>query len=131
MTDKIEPALTAEQWSDLARDALILGDPQDKHSPRIVADEEGLSVQDDWGEATGAPLPAVIAIANAALPDTDPRKITREKVAAMRQAADEFLSYLGRDYGPKDNWGRAPEYFAAFGTETIKFADALASYLPA
>jgi hypothetical protein len=97
----IEPALTAEEWVR-ARAFLPFRDP------RNVA------------ELTHAPkgrLAAEIALANAALPDSDPRKFTREHVTLLHRIASmaRDMSAIG------DSWD-------ARALDTL--AGSLASYLP-
>jgi hypothetical protein len=89
MTDRIEPALTPEQWIE-HREALN----DDGYGYQAVPYWEGLAGQ------AGA-----IAVANDLLPDSDPRKITRERITLLRD----------------------PAYRE---TEQMAFIDALASYLP-
>jgi hypothetical protein len=109
----IEPALTAEEWVR-ARAFLPFRDP------RNVA------------ELTHAPkgrLAAEIALANDALPDTDPRKITRDFVFDMRETAA-----LARDalavYGAPATWGNAPRSLLVIIERAEAHVHALASYLP-
>jgi hypothetical protein len=90
VTDKIEPALSAEEWARL---------------PRQVTHfiEESAGVGD---------YPAIIAVCNAALPDSDPRKITADQVHCLRIAAD------------------ALKVTGLLSQSLYRFADALESYLP-
>lgn len=70
-------------------------------------------------------LPEVIALANAALPDGDPRKITREWIATLRQPhADDCMMWALSDYAGAQqcNCGGDEKLYA--------IADVLASYLP-
>lgn len=67
-TPKIEPALTEKEWADAKKYG----------ADNFRVDAGPLS----WFEPS-----EVIALANAALPDTDPRKITRFRVEALRAAA--------------------------------------------
>ena len=94
MTDHIEPALSAEEWARLQ-----------------TADYLGFLMETN-DEILDRPAQA-IAVANAALPDTDPRKITREMVATLRDVT-------------------APGSASGFETnaELTSLADALESYLP-
>lgn len=99
---KIDPALTAEEWGD------VLGDP-------MLADGDVHTVARSW--IMPDPTPAQwIALANAMLPDSDPRKITREKLATIRHALDLLPRVEQDDY-------------ADYSTAEA-FADALESYLP-
>lgn len=73
MPDPIEPALTAEEWADFAR------------SSRLA--RKGM-----LGAVLGSgQLPKVLAMANAALPDGDPRKITRDDVLILRQVVGAWF----------------------------------------
>lgn len=90
MSEKIEPALSPEEWSEAIRNPIQWG---------INGDEPHITVQQ-------------IAVANAALPSGDPRKITREKVEMMRRAA----------------WNVPDGYSGNLALS--EFADALESYLP-
>jgi hypothetical protein len=83
VTDGVEPALTPKEWEDFALD------------PRFWLEHDG-EARDCAQE---------IAINNAALPDTDRRKITRERLAVLRD----------------------PAYRES---ELSEFVDALESYLP-
>lgn len=71
-----------------------------------------------WEPVEVDELPQVIAFANAALPDSDPRKITRETVATLRNHA--YYSKHG------DAHGR----LAMTADALAALADALESYLP-
>jgi hypothetical protein len=79
-TTDIPPALTAEQW----RDEQYIRSPWFSVSIHISGDDERGIVTEDGGDSTGAYLPsdlhATLALANHALPDGDPRKITRAMV---------------------------------------------------
>lgn len=95
MTDPIEPALTPEEWKnegDPVVDGYIDWDTQ-------IVDVRSRALDDKRF------IPGLIALANAALPDDDPHKITREMVRLLRDTAEEY-DYL------------------------TPIADALASYLP-
>ena len=76
MTDRIEPALTPDQWARYWMEA-----------EEMVRDTDA-TVQDYL--AREYPNPArEIALANAALPDDDPRKITRADVHELAYMADQ------------------------------------------
>lgn len=102
MTDRIEPALTATQWASVyaVKRAGILQDTL------LTLDTADLG------------LAGLIAAANAALPDSDPRKITRAMVEEIREAAASHAAY---DSLPQ---------FAALAARVQRIADALSSYLP-
>lgn len=72
----IPPALTPEEWAKVQRDTLMPYDAFDAISAF------GMSRPSNADSAV-----ALIALANAALPDRDPRKITRADVDALRQLA--------------------------------------------
>jgi hypothetical protein len=62
---------------------------------------------------------ALVALANAALPDTDPRKITREWVRKIREVSEQYENTWDDTKG-----GSYPDPLL------VQIADALASYLP-
>lgn len=130
MPDQIPPALTFEEWEAQTRQSPSLGE-----SEQIFVDRRdgvayfGVRAHDTWrGQPyTGAVLAsprtmrAAIALANHALPDDDPRKITWAMVDAIREVVKnaDFADRVG------DN--------AAIITNADvleRIADALASYLP-
>ena len=103
MTPEIEPATSAEDWAvhiEAARDA-------------------GLSLQAYlWA---GQAYPArTIALANAALPDSDPRKITRHHVERLRMVAATLHMRESGMAGP----------MTIVSNELNEIAEALESYLP-
>lgn len=76
MTDRIEPAMSAAEFRNEARDEpSILGDIRYVEHP--------------------AHLAKIIALANDLLPDTDPRKITRAKVETLRHMIGADESWTG------------------------------------
>lgn len=85
MTNEIEPALTPEEWAKHSGGTAAVW--MSAKLPR--SDSEDAEIRLDFAER---PI-AVIALANAALPDDDPRKITREKLDAMREVFDSWISY--------------------------------------
>jgi hypothetical protein len=113
MTDKIEPALSAEDWKyPIAEITVDHGSARETLKPADFA----RNVKE---------LPILIALANAALPSSDPRKFTREWVSTLRTVADA-LEVLAKE-------SEAP----AVGVERFmaasylrEQADALESYLP-
>jgi hypothetical protein len=117
MTDRIEPALSADEWKASSFklgaewwDGTVSGDEESVHI------ESGTDPQESAGPIRGPRLASLIALANAALPDSDPRKITRARVDALRFAA----SSLRHECGSDDEDARDVE----------AIADALESYLP-
>lgn len=93
MTDN-KPVLTAEQWK----------------TARTVSLE---TVASHYSQGT------IIAVVNDALPDSDPRKITREKLGWIRSAIESIVA----------EWGEA-KLDAVRNGDLQAFADALESYLP-
>lgn len=119
MSEPITPALTAEEWritsAAVARDFAITA----------LKNE----FKDEYGEcmlAEPLSLPAVIALANTALPDADPRKITWAMVDALRNLfeSSDFLAY-------EEPGHRADhEETKRVGDLAYQCLDAIASYLP-
>lgn len=108
MVEHIEPALTPEEWQEKVA-WLWKGETV---GPTVGLTRQGMVViaDDDYYAGfthTIDRAPALIALANAALPDDDPRKITRAKLQRMIDAA-KFADAL----------------------DALDFAEALASYLP-
>lgn len=123
MPDKIEPALSAEEWAvKCATPERWMGRDTAVSIVRSSSDVAHLVLHshDAWREepytagllATPHNLVPIIALANAALPDSDPRKITREKLANVLGAL-EVAANATRDE-----------------SETLAFIAALESYLP-
>lgn len=114
--EPIPPALSAEEWQ--AREVRV-----DNGFVRLYGDAPVLETFDYRdGSTTGLylehDLAATIALANAALPDDDPRKITRDDVFVLRQLP-AFMRGLGMGSDPEGG---------AKAVTTL--ADKLASYLP-
>ena len=80
MTDRIEPALTAEEWRS---------PPQfdDASGVTIEATDDGLIVVSDTGDGYIVDAFKVMALANHALPADDSRKITRADVEVLKRAS--------------------------------------------
>ena len=136
MSEMIAPALSADEWLGHPVDVgvglvkLYLDDD----STHATADTEALGygpryLRAIWksarDEQTLSHMPAIIALANAALPDDDPRKLTRAKVGMLRVVAD-VLEALTHDTDVR-----------AAGVERLMavaylrdHANALESYLP-
>lgn len=121
---KIEPALTEKQWGPMPPriGTFVLGEPDDRFGAQVSISPSEITIQDDWGESADAPPAAVIALANHALPDDDPRKITREWVEALRAEAKrgQYAERVG------DNAG----FSAIDPALASQIANALESYLP-
>lgn len=96
MTDtlKPEPALTPDDWiavrgGRFVRSGVGSGTSSDRdhvHAVMVAAGGRMIFPEGIAGSVVHSPE-RLIALANAALPDTDPRKITRETVSALRIAA--------------------------------------------
>lgn len=100
-TPKIEPALTPEEWRELRAGKLDLYDT-------FVS------------AASDADTVKLIAALNDDLPDSDRRKITREKIGVIR------LACIALDTDEKAFDVDNSPYVRAL----VAFADALESYLP-
>lgn len=110
MIEFIEPALTPEEW------AAVLAHPEAPFA---------------WIEQTGDRPHAAIALRNFMLPDSDPRKITRERIAALRSAAD--VVYDAMQDAEEGGRGRVPgseDALRSLYAQASAIADALESYLP-
>lgn len=90
----VEPALTPEQWETVRRDRVRVEDIV--HPIMFTAD-----------------MPCVIAVANDALPDSDPRKLRRRHVVALR-------SVLRQN----------PDNLPAYGEPLHQLCEALDAILP-
>jgi hypothetical protein len=121
----IEPALSAEEWANeeagvvaITRDGFTR-DGLSRSGYQLTA-ESTVKIQvgdhEDFGRTE---IPGLIALANAALPDSDPRKITREKIKALRAGAES----LEADYDCGGN-------HEALVTSVKELVAALESYLP-
>lgn len=85
MTDKIEPALTPEEWAKsriewTANGRAYAVQSQAEYGPELFIGEPKIA------DACSRPA-SILALANDALPDCDPRKITHEQIATLRDAA--------------------------------------------
>jgi hypothetical protein len=104
MTGRIEPALTKEEWATLREQ---------------VCSNEGVAAWlDECYQPDEVGAVRIIAAMNYRLPDSDPRKITRAMIAAIRDAAERH-----HDDGDMDD-------MLASMAATHRIADALESYLP-
>ena len=112
MTDRIEPALTAEEWEEHG------GDTVDGY---IDWDVMIVDVNAHHAPDRSRFIPGLIALANDALKPDDKRKITRETVAMLRRAGAP--SNLLND--PYESDPVSP-----YAAELNALAAALASYLP-
>jgi hypothetical protein len=96
----IEPALSAEAWADV-------------EAGNGIPYAYGSSILDELLMLEGRDIPAAIAYLNHELPDSDPRKITRQMVDRIRGAADALSIQ-----------------YSAMDVALTTIADALESYLP-
>ena len=109
-----KPALAPEQWAQFFGE----GGYTPLYATVVQRNHDGTFIVFPEGEgATFAPheLPGLIALANAALPDDDPRKLRREHIAALRDAT--VRDVIGDEDREQTNILR-------------NLADALESYLP-
>lgn len=121
ITDKLEPALSAEEWRQRERHFTVR---EFEGTVYFLTDAGGYNVE---AFVSGvADLTATIALTNAALPDSERRKITREKIAHLRELVE--LANVD-DAGPRGESWQSDELLSA-RTAVAEFADALASYLP-
>jgi hypothetical protein len=119
LSEKPSLALPANLWS------LLEAHRDDWRLPLSVLEgryDEDLGATDDDAKRNAA----AIAILNAALRDSDPRKITRETIARMREGAAELRS---AELNPRNPQSVIDANHAA-GVALDAFADALESYLP-
>jgi hypothetical protein len=107
--EKIKPAMTAAEW------ARGINGHDWEHLAALAGTEAQL-----------------IALANAALPDSDPRKITRERVQSLRALAEELAfddcTIPEDEDAPLTLAGR--EHRHRLIAEARNLAAALESYLP-
>jgi hypothetical protein len=101
----IPPALTESEWAEV-RDSMA--DPEVTRPDMVLASY----MIEARGNGQHAKL---IALANAALPDSDPRKITDGEPVMLRGVADVLAEQHGNAYAIR---------------RLRMLADALASYLP-
>lgn len=119
-----EPALTAQEWAAQndgeAEPFAVRGSYEISREHH----NDGLRLNGEWVPATT--LPALIAFANAALSDSDPRKITRDWLRTLRSEA----KYVGSG-GLESEYEDEP--YRSMGQREAALraiADALESYLP-
>ena len=88
---KIQPSLTPEEWAKGSADRGLYGVDWQRHPDSPIA----LFIA-DASETTSVDrpaLPALIALANAALPDDSPYKMTQQDVRCLEIAAQSALDY--------------------------------------
>jgi hypothetical protein len=98
-TNQIKPALSVEEWAERSA---IRGN--DGWEVAVESDESGISFRwradSSGGDSIGVPvdgLPVVIALANAALPDGDKRKITRAHIEALMDGVKSTGDYKAEE----------------------------------
>jgi hypothetical protein len=115
----IQSALTDEEWERRVIDRIHGTDHSGPYaySRFVKGDPASPSLAVDSADWTPDALPALIALANATLPDSDPRKITRRHTSLLRVAVGAMWSGKDRNNRP-----------AAVALDRL--ADTLESYLP-
>lgn len=111
--EPIEPVFTSEEWAaaEVEGEAMV-----DGHTVYTEIDCLTILNPDPADVEIRTPeLPKLIALANAALPDSDLRKITRERVTELRAWVAPLNNHAG---------------FRQLAVLLHHHADALASYLP-
>lgn len=103
MSEKIEPVLSREEWARVAKDDIRVTLAFPAETPDFP--DERIMITSEWA-------PDLIALANHGLPESDPRKITREWIDLLNRAASN------ENKGDMD----------AVALKSL--ADALESYLP-
>lgn len=116
----LEPALTEEEWEELLSGKqvkIVRGDPDDRFTPRIYAEEGyGILILDDWGQAAKAGSAAEMkALAAVCLHGQD-FGFTWERVDELRSVAENLPYIQGFSDGDRDS--------------LVNFADQIASFLP-
>lgn len=107
-----EPAFAAHEWDDVLRHPILsISEALDGPGGVLVS---VLTGPRDRNKA----LARVIASANAALPDSDPAKITRERIALLRECEQSANSVYPLTLSDADV------------ASLRAFIDALARYLP-
>jgi hypothetical protein len=95
MTDEITPALTPDQWRRLLHEREVaFGEESLTLTGNMLRIDDGTTRNDGVRDLSGEAnwrldlIPALLAIANAALPDEDARKFTREEVRRLAKLAN-------------------------------------------
>ena len=84
----ITPALEPADWAQRRRGAIAI-DPHAETARVVVTDGDGQAVRVSGSDA----LFALMALANDALPDGDPRKLTRDVAEAVCASCDELSAH--------------------------------------
>jgi hypothetical protein len=122
MAEKIAPALTAEEWADVQ--SYEIGRAVFRGAVYASPLDAGKRVRFGGGDHDGlievehTEAPFVIALANAALPDGDPRKITRHTLWIIRALRED--AYIDAQHPGA----------LRFEAEVQRLLAALESYLP-
>lgn len=131
---EIPPALSAEEWTAYGfrrENETIVQHEGDGRAVELLCydqaawlSENMVTISDtEWGPRA---LPGLIALANAALPDDDPRKITWAMVDAIRKSSHDIEAEHDTPGSPLyDDYVLWEQFTALDGS-----ADVLASYLP-
>jgi hypothetical protein len=133
MDEPIPPALSAEAWA--TREIEEIGPPGDSFTVWI-SDEPGwrggLQIRADDGYATipSVLCPGVMALANAALPADDPRKITRADVELLREAVYAACACGDRDLRATGAGFEEREYHQRRADQWATVVAKLAALLP-
>lgn len=137
MSETMTPALSAEQWKRTASqdDPVVVSDFDGEVGIEFChqLNDDGRGVRLHRDDSTialfhSAPVRAVIAVANAALVDSDPHKITGQKVALLR----EYLVEWVKEMQVASAMGSPPTKQQREAHRLVtELADALSSYLPA
>jgi hypothetical protein len=121
MSEKIEPALSAEEWEAIASPENVSGCFDLDYDARIE-DDADIRYEERHKNLTGA---AIIAVMNNRLSDDDPRKMDLSWVLAIRSCAmDVEAAY--ENPGPSYQNPEARERLTLLN----QIAEALESYLP-
>jgi hypothetical protein len=123
MTDKLKPVLSAEEWKRTGPNGR--GHPL---TPSLLSEMDYLDPDE---------LRKAIAVANDLLPDSDDRKLTREKIALLRVIVSQWDGCgpdpLAQQAWLNDDTGTVPEPphdHLGDRFDPSAFLDALETYLP-
>lgn len=103
MPDSIAPALTPEEWAEAEDGELVIRTPYSARIPSGGYLNLNTAAADGYEVITTADLPALMALANAALPDDHPGKLTWEQVERLRELAKDVEAEWPYEHeGPRD-----------------------------
>ena len=120
MPIEIAPALEPQEWKERRCGALSL-DYVDGEMHLVVTDPDGEIVS----VSGPAELFALMALVNEALPDGDPRKITREQIDSLRLCAEDADALVSTTRSPD-----AQRDYRRDARRTRHVADVLERLLP-